>query len=390
MGEITVVGGGIAGLVAATACAEAGRPVRLLEARSRVGGRGRATEGQWLANLGPHAVYTGGALHGWLEDHGLAGRLRRGSQSKIRFRSAGKRRRAPDPRLLSALPLLMRPAPVDESLESYVCRHAGPELARVVGNFAANVTFDHDPGRLSAASVIDRLRRVNLSFPLITRYPQGGWTSMVEGMRHVAEEAGVRIETSSRVDEMPGGPVIVAAGLAGSRRLLDEAFPVEAPRAALLDVGLAGRATRHPLVVVDFDRPVFGERISDADRACAPPDHDLIQVVMGVRAEADLEGAVSEMERYLDVGWPDWRGREVWRRQQVAVDSSGVVDLPGRTWRDRPSVRHADGVWLAGDWVAAPGHLSEVSVASGLQAAADAVRAVEAATRGAGTAPAPT
>ncbi|HEX4806722.1 MAG TPA: NAD(P)-binding protein, partial [Conexibacter sp.] len=40
MDEITVVGGGVAGLVAAIACAEAGAPVRLLEAHETLGGRG--------------------------------------------------------------------------------------------------------------------------------------------------------------------------------------------------------------------------------------------------------------------------------------------------------------------------------------------------------------
>ena len=40
MSEITVVGGGIAGLVAAIACAEGGASVRLLEAHEALGGRG--------------------------------------------------------------------------------------------------------------------------------------------------------------------------------------------------------------------------------------------------------------------------------------------------------------------------------------------------------------
>jgi uncharacterized protein with NAD-binding domain and iron-sulfur cluster len=37
MGAITVIGGGLAGLIAAIECAEQGVPVRLLEARSRLG-----------------------------------------------------------------------------------------------------------------------------------------------------------------------------------------------------------------------------------------------------------------------------------------------------------------------------------------------------------------
>ena len=43
--EITIVGAGIAGLVAAIACAEEGASVRLMEAHESLGGRGRSTDG---------------------------------------------------------------------------------------------------------------------------------------------------------------------------------------------------------------------------------------------------------------------------------------------------------------------------------------------------------
>jgi hypothetical protein len=57
---------------------------------------------------------------------------------------------------------------------------------------------------------------------------------------------------------------------------------------------------------------------------------------------------------------------------------SGALDMPGTTWRDRPAVDRGDGVFLAGDMVAAPGLLSEVSWASAIEAsrlALDAARA---------------
>ena len=57
------------------------------------------------------------------------------------------------------------------------------------------------------------------------------------------------------------------------------------------------------------------------------------------------------------------------------ADASGAVDLPGTTWRDRPAVEHGPGIWLVGDEVAAPGLLSEVSVASAVTAAGLAVAA---------------
>jgi thioredoxin reductase len=53
---------------------------------------------------------------------------------------------------------------------------------------------------------------------------------------------------------------------------------------------------------------------------------------------------------------------------------TGAVNYPGQTWRDRPSIVQGDGVFLAGDMVAAEGLLSEVSYRSGQEAASRAVR----------------
>ena len=50
---VTVVGGGLAGLVASIACAERGASVRLVEAHDELGGRARSTDGPYRANLEP-------------------------------------------------------------------------------------------------------------------------------------------------------------------------------------------------------------------------------------------------------------------------------------------------------------------------------------------------
>ena len=54
---------------------------------------------------------------------------------------------------------------------------------------------------------------------------------------------------------------------------------------------------------------------------------------------------------------------------------TGALDLPGTTWRDRPAVARGDGVFLAGDWTAAPGLLSEVAWASAVEASRAALEA---------------
>ncbi len=58
--RITIIGSGIAGLVAAITCAENGHPARVLEAHERLGGRARASSGPFTANFGPHVSTRGG------------------------------------------------------------------------------------------------------------------------------------------------------------------------------------------------------------------------------------------------------------------------------------------------------------------------------------------
>ncbi len=53
---------------------------------------------------------------------------------------------------------------------------------------------------------------------------------------------------------------------------------------------------------------------------------------------------------------------------------SGALDMPGTSWRDRPAVDRGDGVFLAGDMVAAPGLLAEVAWASAIEAGRLALR----------------
>ena len=64
MHEITIIGGGVAGLTAAITCAEQGATVSLFEAHDELGGRARSTDGRYKANLGPHAIYKGGKKAG--------------------------------------------------------------------------------------------------------------------------------------------------------------------------------------------------------------------------------------------------------------------------------------------------------------------------------------
>ena len=73
MGDVAIVGGGIAGLIAAAALARRGlRPV-VFEAAPELGGRAQTrTVNGFCFNQGPHALYLNGALKAALADLGLS------------------------------------------------------------------------------------------------------------------------------------------------------------------------------------------------------------------------------------------------------------------------------------------------------------------------------
>jgi phytoene dehydrogenase-like protein len=234
-------------------------------------------------------------------------------------------------------------------------------------------TFHHDPGELSAAFVWPRTVRTLLNPPPVVRYVRGGWTPLVASLAGRARALGVQIETGRRVQELPPPPVIVATELADARELLgDDSLQWLSGHTVCLDLGLRTRAG-DPFVVADLDETGWVERFTAPDPSLAPEGEELIQSQMPVRPGESVEATTARLERLLDVSLVDWRERETWRRRQVMDGRSGALDLPGRTWRDRPAVDRGEGVYLAGDMVAAPGLLSEVAWASGLAAAQSAL-----------------
>jgi phytoene dehydrogenase-like protein len=373
--QLTVIGGGLGGLVAAIAAQEAGLQATVHESGPDLGGRARTTVGEYRANWGPHALYTDGPLWAWLAQRGLHQPAHKPAlMPAMRFRVDGRSRRLP-PRSAATTLLKMhrRSAPVDQSYLSWATEQFGEPAAQRLASLAGVFTFDHDPGRLSARFVHERMVRV-VRVPAPVRYTAGGWATMVTRLADHARGLGVTIHTSSRVEQLPDGPTVVAMKLTDAARLLGgPSLLAEGTTTALLDVGVVARR-RDPFIVSDLDQCGWAERFSDVDPTLAPDGHQLIQSQIGMRPGESLADAVDRLEDLLDVGFVGWRERETWRRRGRVEGESGALDLPGTTWHDRPAVDRGDDVYLVGDMVAAPGLLSEVSFNSAV-AAVDLLRA---------------
>ncbi|MER7957309.1 NAD(P)-binding protein [Streptomyces sp. NPDC096030] len=376
--HITVVGGGFAGLTAAITAAESGAAVTLHEAHHTLGGRARTAEGPYRTNEGPHALYRKGPHWTWLAQRGLIGPLAQIpplEAARFRFHLDGRLRRTPPLGFLRHTLRTADRAPVDTDFLTWATRVAGPEAARQAAAYSGVALFHHDPGALSARFVQERLHRA-AALPPEARYIQGGWGRLVERMAAYAREAGVRIETSSRLDALPldDGPVVVATSLAAAARLLGEpALGGESGRTVLFDLALR-RRKGDPFIVSDLDAPGWIERFTAQDPALAPAGEQLIQAQLPIAPGESKADGVAHAERLLDLGFPGWRERTVWRREAVSGGRTGAVDRPGTTWRDRPAIDRGDGVYLVGDEVAAPGVLSEVSFTSAVEAVSLALR----------------
>lgn len=376
MTEITVVGGGIAGLVASIACAEAGAPVRLLEAHAALGGRGRATELPYVANFGPHVLYANGALWRFLRERELLPPTARPPLGPIRFRVDGQIRRTPPLAFHRTIVRHWRvtEAPDDIPFRAWMRERAGERPAELLSRACGVFAFHHDPGELAAGFVWARFRQAFMDLPLKARYVRGGWSPLIAVLEGAARERGVQIETGARVRELPTeGPTIVATELRDAAALLgDDTLAWPSGRTVALDLGLHARRG-DPFVVWDLDEAGWVETYSCPDRTLAPDGHALVQAQMPLRPGEGAEDGERRLEALLDASLADWRERVTFRRRQLLDGRSGALDLPGTSWRDRPAIDRGDGVFLCGDSVAAPGLLSDPAVTSAREAARLAV-----------------
>ncbi|MFF0740722.1 NAD(P)-binding protein [Streptomyces sp. NPDC004111] len=380
--QLTVIGSGLAGLTSAITAAESGTPVHLHEAHHTLGGRARTATGAYRTNEGPHALYSRGPLWTWLQQRDLVGPsaavpLR--AAARTRFHRDGALRRMPPLAVLRLGRRQAGDAPVDTDFRTWAASLVGERHAEFAANAIGVAVFHHDPGALSARFVQERLHRV-LAMPPEARYPVGGWGAVVDRMAAHARSLGVRIETGSRftgselADAAARGPVVVATSLAAARHLLDDdSLTGPSGRTALLDLGLRTRRG-DAFIVSDLDAPGWIERFTAQDPSLAPAGEQLVQAQFPLAPGESRSAGIARAERLLDLGLPGWRSRVTHRSEALATGRTGALDLPGTTWRDRPAIDRGNGIHLAGDQVAAPGLLAEVSLNSALEATSLALR----------------
>jgi phytoene dehydrogenase-like protein len=360
--DLTIVGAGITGLTAAIEAAQRGWRVTVAEAHSRPGGRARSLAAPFLANTGPHAIYTDGPWWAWLERRALTPPVVAAPRRASLVRAGGRLGAWPAG-LSAAIAILPAEAPGEVSFRAWLLQHVDATTAEAIVGVAFIFTFDHDPGRLSAAFARQHLRRALAGG---ARYVVGGWSTLVGLLAERAAGLGARVPTRTRLSAPPPGPTILATSLAAAGQLTgDRSLTWPSARVVSIDLGLRASGGPDWFRLMDLDNRIYGARYSLADPTLAPPGHELIQIAAACapgERKADAEGRV---QRLLDRAWPGWRARVQWHRSALHRHCTGALDLPGTTWQDRPAVARSRILTVATDQSAAPGLLAEVGIGAG-------------------------
>jgi phytoene dehydrogenase-like protein len=420
---VVVVGGGLSGLIASTLVARAGLPVVLLEKSTSLGGRATSRDKHgFIFNLGPHALYRAGHLRRTLTTLGIDVR---GAVPGANggFALLGGRRHTLPTGLTSLLTtgvltlhgkfelarFQSRLAAIDtapiqrETLASWLESHVADAGVRQLLQMLVRVTtFTNDPEHQSAGAAVEQLQ---LGVRGSVLYLDGGWQTIVDGLRRTAVTSGVRIipaahavaleqSTARQVEAvrladgtaMHASAVIVAGGPADVDVLAGTRFTTALPppiRVATLDLALRSLPKRNATVAFGVDAPVYFS-VHSAVAALAPAGGAMIHVSKylhpGETAGRDEE---LELETLMDTMQPGWRESLVLKQYltSLTVANAEVTAAQGGV-EGRPASRVPafDNVWVAGDWVGPRGQLSDAAAASAADAAAGVLAGLKACT----------
>jgi glycine/D-amino acid oxidase-like deaminating enzyme len=410
--DVIVVGGGIAGLIAAAFAAKRGASVQLLESSSDCGGRAqtRVVSGYYF-NQGAHALYRDGFFDTALRDLGLTPTgntpaLARGFFVKDKvlhpapFSEAGLASTTllseVERHELAALLSRLRDRDVDlppgTPLQDGLAALAQSSAVRAVLSAMIRLTsLIQAPSLADARALLEQLRGGLVRNVL---YLDGGWGAAIDGLRLACLAFGVRLRTGCRVASVENGnswqallidgtvlrarSLILAVDAAQAAALYPGLQMTHGPkgpvpaRVACLDLGLAGLPRPEVLFALGVDNALYFS-VHSAAASMAPDGCALIHTMRYLEPGEKPGGrrVIAELEEFMDLLQPGWREFEQARQVLFAMPAISSIPLAARcgmNGRPRIAIQNADGLFLCGDWVGNAGMLADAAAASGRSA----------------------
>lgn len=396
--DVVVVGGGVAGLVAANLLAREGLSVVIVERSKVLGGRGmtRIEKGFYL-NVGAHALYKQGAAARISAELGIhpTGNLPKIDHHALAIQNGqpyiypGTPRAILQTTLLSAgdkvrlggaMLKIMRAKSAElhqtpwlkwlnENISSQAIRNLMMSLGRTA-------TYANDP-TVSAGAVIGQLQMVLGENVL---YLDHGWQQWIDLLAEKARATGVTIMCQSSVRGVEANAVTLADGtrIEAAHTILAVPAPVatkllpslaektqhlHSARVASLTVGLSHVPRPEVTFAGGIDRPSYFS-LHSAVADLAPAGGGLAHAMLYLSPDwgNSAENDRTELETLLDQTQPGWREFvEVEEFLPRITVCHGILryDQPRPTYETEfPTI------YVAGDWVGNEGMLADAAAAS--------------------------
>ncbi|HEY6330062.1 MAG TPA: FAD-dependent oxidoreductase, partial [Blastocatellia bacterium] len=306
-------------------------------------------------------------------------------------------------RMLASIARIITEPLMDVPLAKWLDAHVShPEVRSLLLAVSRLTTYTNAPEKLSAGTAIKQLQMALGGGVL---YLDGGWQTLVDGLRQAAERAGVVIQTGCRVETIErdeSGRVTgvrlatgesvacravlvaaspsVASSLAGSgvavlRQWSEAAIPV---RAACLDLALERLPRPRTLFALGIDKPLYFS-VHSASARLAPAGAALIHMIWYRQArqsnEEKADQIKGEFEALLDLVQPGWSNLVVHSEflpDLVVSNALPEARTKGTSDWIEPQVEEMPGLFVAGDWVGNSGVLADASLGSA-RAAVDSI-----------------
>lgn len=407
--EVAVVGGGIAGLTAAIYAAKAGKNTIVIEKQDRVGGRAITNKkrGAYF-NLGGHALYHGDA-HATFRELGLS---LQGNHPSIDGYGIWKGRLLTLPMGVKSLfttPLLSWKGKIELAfwlakfgkMDTHRYDHISlrewiegnlqdPMVRNLFYSLLRTASYVVSPDLQTAGPVLQQLKN-SLQGVL---YLDRGWGAMINELREIAIEHGVRILTGCKVvsiehsegvvqhvvceDEkrVEAKHIVVTASPAVTHQLVPnaEATALHAWKeqaieitAACLDVALRRLPKPNQQFVYGIDQTVF---LSNQSRAAylSEDGAQVISVIKYQGEEKNPEKDLQDLEKTLDLVQPGWRDELVEKQYLPHITVCHDFTHMKRQQNPGPAVPEITGLYVAGEWASHGELLVDAATASAKRA----------------------
>jgi len=392
--DVTVLGGGIAGLTAAIYLAQAGKKVLLLDKAAKLGGRGSSnTIGDAHLNLGAHALYTncieilnevGVIVSGKLPK--LSGAFILGDQSnQMKIIEAfnlflGNHLKWKEKMEFIRFYRHIRKMDLDEinhiSLEEYLNRKiTSSRVKNLILAFIRVSTFTSNSELISAGVAIGQLRSAKVL------YINDGWQSIVNDLIKKANQLGVTIQNSTVVSKITGSYPNINLILKNDTRIntscllstinpIDLVKLIEEPisdsflqkcnqmipvKAACLDLVMKGLPNPKLNFALGVDQPWYFSNHSSVARLSNKEGEIVVHLMKYLNSvnETDSKKDEEELEGLLDVLQPGWRDYVISRRYLPKLIVSNDIKKPFQKLDNHLSNSDVglEGIYIAGDWV---------------------------------------